>query len=118
LLWQLDAAAWVDIQPIIPNMMTLQDMTVNLYGFTTPPIPAACAAQYTGQDAWCAPCCLQACCTRMLTPLSRRRKCMWPSYRLPFIQTQYFLNAAQFDGASLALACAPVLRVLARRAAR
>ena len=33
-------------------MMTLQDMTVNLYGFTTPPVPAACAAQYTGQDAW------------------------------------------------------------------
>jgi hypothetical protein len=50
---QLDAAAWVDIQPIIPNMMTLQDMTVNLYGFTTPPVPAACAAQYQGQDAWC-----------------------------------------------------------------
>jgi hypothetical protein len=43
----------VDIQPIIPNMMTLQDMTVNLYGFTTPPIPAECAAQYQGQDAWC-----------------------------------------------------------------
>ena len=27
--------------------------------------------------------------------------CLWPSYRLPFIQTQYFLNAAQFDGAAL-----------------
>jgi hypothetical protein len=22
---------------------------------------------------------------------------MWPSYRLPFLKTQYFLNAAQFD---------------------
>ena len=57
-------------------MMTLQDMTVNLYGFTTPPVPAACAAQFTGQDAW---------------------KCMWPSYRLPYVTTNYFLNAAQFD---------------------
>ena len=72
----LDAAAWVDVQPIIPGMLTLQQMTVDLYGFTTPPVPADCAAQYTGSDAW---------------------KCVWPSYRLPFIQTPYFLNAAQFD---------------------
>ena len=36
---QLDAAAWVDVQPIIPNMLTLQQMTQDLYGFTSPPIP-------------------------------------------------------------------------------
>jgi hypothetical protein len=71
----LDAAAWVDVQPIIPNMLTLQQMTQDLYGFTEPPIPADCAAQYPS-DRW---------------------KCLWPSYRLPFIQTNYFLNAAQFD---------------------
>ena len=71
----LDAAAWVDVQPIIPNMLTLQDMTQDLYGFTSPPIPADCAAAYPGNE-W---------------------QCLWPSYRLPFVQTNYFLNAAQFD---------------------
>ena len=72
----LDAAAWVDVQPIIPDMLTLQQMTEDLFGFTSPPIPADCAAVYTGAEAW---------------------KCLWPSYRLPFITTNYFLNAAQFD---------------------
>ena len=72
----LDAAAWVDVQPIIPNMLTLQQMTQDLYGFTAPPIPAECAARYQGADAW---------------------MCLWPSYRLPFVHTNFFLNAAQFD---------------------
>lgn len=71
----LDAAAWVDVQPIIPDMLTLQQMTQYLYGFTSPPIPADCAAKYTGSDAW---------------------MCLWPSYRLPFVQTDYFLNAVRF----------------------
>jgi hypothetical protein len=73
----LDAAGWVDVEPIIPNMLSLQMMTQDLFGFTNPVIPATCAAQYTGSDAW---------------------KCLWPSYRLPFVTTPYFLNAAQFDG--------------------
>jgi hypothetical protein len=64
------------VQPIIPDMLTLQQMTQDLYGFTAPPVPADCAAQYTGSEAW---------------------MCLWPSYRLPYIQTEYFLNAAQFD---------------------
>ena len=59
-------------------MLTLQQMTQDLYGFTSPPIPADCAAQYQGADAW---------------------MCLWPSNRLPYVQTPYFLNAAQFDGA-------------------
>jgi len=72
----LDAAAWVDVPPIIPNMLTLQMMSQLLYGFTTPPIPAACAAKYTGADAW---------------------MCVWPSYRLPFITSNY---SASFAAAS------------------
>jgi len=72
----LDAAAWVDVQPIIPGELSLQTMTQDLYGFTQPPIPPACAAQYSGAEAW---------------------KCLWPSYRLPYLATPYFLNAAQFD---------------------
>jgi len=57
-------------------MLSLQDMTQDLFAFTKPVIPAACAAVYTGSEAW---------------------KCLWPSYRLPFVTTPYFLNAAQFD---------------------
>ena len=57
-------------------MLTLQQMTQDLYGFTAPPVPADCAAQYTGSEAW---------------------MCLWPSYRLPYIQTESFLNAAQLD---------------------
>jgi hypothetical protein len=90
----LDAAAWVDIQPIIPGMLTLQQMTQDLFAFTTPPIPAACAAQYTGADAW---------------------MCVWPSYRLQFIQTNYFLNAAQVrrrHGIAALLRCCSALCML------
>ena len=72
----LDAAGWVDVQPIIPDMLSLQMMTQDLFAFTNPVIPGDCAAQYTGSEAW---------------------KCLWPSYRLPFVKTPYFLNAAQFD---------------------
>jgi hypothetical protein len=81
----LDAAAWVDVQPIIPNMLTLQEMTQDLYGFTAPPIPAECAAQYPGADGW---------------------MCLWPSMRLQYIQTPYFLNAAQFDAFQIMCVCA------------
>ena len=71
----LDAAAWVDVQPIIPNMLSLQMMTEDMYNFVQAPIPGDCAAQYAGAE-W---------------------KCLWPSYRLPYVTTPYFLNAAQFD---------------------
>ena len=77
----LDAAAWVDVEPIVPNMLSLQMMTQDLYGFTSPPVPSDCAAQYSGSEAW---------------------KCVWPSYRLPFVRTPYFLNAAQFGAYALA----------------
>jgi hypothetical protein len=71
----LDAAAWVDVQPIIPNMLSLQMMTEDMYNFVQAPIPGDCAAQYAGSE-W---------------------RCLWPSYRLPYVTTPYFLNAAQFD---------------------
>ena len=57
-------------------MLTLQEMTQDLYTFTSPPVPADCAAKYSGSDAW---------------------MCVWPSYRLPFVATDYFMTAAQFD---------------------
>ena len=47
-----------------------------MYNFVEAPIPADCAQAYAGGDEW---------------------KCLWPSYRLPYVSTPYFLNAAQFD---------------------
>ena len=63
-------------EPIIPDFLSLQMMTMDLFAFTQPDIPAECAAQYSGSEGW---------------------RCLWPSYRLPFVFTPYFLNAAQFD---------------------
>ena len=71
----LDAAGWVNVQPIIPNMLTLQMMTQDLYGFTNAAVPPDCAAANPGNE-WL---------------------CLWPSVRLPYVKTPYFLNAAQFD---------------------
>jgi hypothetical protein len=71
----LDAAGWVNVQPTIPDMLTLQQMTQQIYGFATPHVPIACAAANPGSE-WL---------------------CLWPSVRLPYIATPYFLNAAQFD---------------------
>ena len=79
----LDAAGWVDVQPIVPNMLTLQMMTQKLYGFTSPQavIPADCAADNAGGNEW---------------------MCLWPSTRIPYIKTPYFLNAAQVRGVCVA----------------
>lgn len=87
----LDAAAWVDVQPAIPGMLTLQQMTQDLYTFTTPPVPADCAATYTGASAW---------------------MCVWPSYRLPYITTPYFMTAAQFDAFQVRVRVRCNMRVL------
>ena len=72
----LDASAWVDVDPAVPGLQTLQQQAALQVGFLQAPVPAACSAQYSGTEAW---------------------KCIWPSYRLPMLQTPFFLNAAQFD---------------------
>ena len=87
----LDAAAWVDVPPAIPGMLTLQQMTQDLFTFTAPPVPAACAATYTGSSAW---------------------MCVWPSYRLPYITTPYFMTAAQFDAFQVRVPMLCLMRVL------
>ena len=71
----LDAAGWVDVEPTIPNMLTLQAMTQAIAGFAQPYIPPDCAAA-NREAPW---------------------MCLWPSTRLPYVTTPYFLNAAQFD---------------------
>ena len=71
----IDAAAWVDIAPPDANLVSLQEMTQDITSFASPPIPVNCANDYQGEE-W---------------------KCLWGSYRLPYLATPYFLNAAQFD---------------------
>lgn len=71
-----DAAAWVDVEPQIAGLQSLQQQAALQMAFMNPAIPAACASLYTGTDSW---------------------KCIWPSYRLPLLVTPFFLNAASFD---------------------
>lgn len=86
-----DAALWVDVEPPVPSMMSLQSMSQLLYGFTMPEsdgrIPEDCLQDHQGSDAWL---------------------CIWPSVRLNYIQTPYFLNAAQFD--AFQIMCAEAAR--------
>jgi len=75
-----DAGGWVDVQPAYPNLLSLQNQTAAIFKFSTPPVGAttgglACLADFP-DEPW---------------------KCVWPSYRLPFVTTPYVLNAAQFD---------------------
>jgi|APGre2960657444_1045066.scaffolds.fasta_scaffold01090_5 hypothetical protein len=76
----LDAAALVDIYPTgwdwSPDLIPLQTLVAELVSVISPLFPAACTAQYNGDNAW---------------------KCLWSSYRLPLVQTPYFANAVQFD---------------------
>jgi hypothetical protein len=72
----IDAAAWVDVDPAVPGLQTLQEQAALQTAFLQAPVPAACTAVYSGTEAW---------------------KCIWPSYRLPMVTTPFFLNAAAFD---------------------
>lgn len=72
----MDAALWVPVQPDVPDMLSLMNMTQLIYNFATPSnVPQACLdAHPDGQ--W---------------------RCVWPSTRIQYVGTPYFLNAAQFD---------------------
>lgn len=74
----LDSALWLDLTPPDTAEVTLQAQTEGVFGLVNPGarIPAACAAAYPGAEGW---------------------KCLLGVYRLPFVVTEYFINAAQFD---------------------
>ena len=74
----LDSGLWVDIPSFDTNEITLQEQTQDAFALFNPTnvIPAECAAQYSGGDSW---------------------KCIYGQYRMPFVQTPYFINAAQMD---------------------
>ena len=74
----LDSPLWVDVAPLSSNEVSLQAQTQGAYALinATARIPAACAATYTGTNAW---------------------KCLYGQYVLPYVTTPFFLNAAMFD---------------------
>ena len=74
----LDSALWLDVSPPDTAEVTLQTQTQGVFALVNPGarIPAACSAAYPGSEGW---------------------KCLYGVYRLPFLTTDYFINAAQFD---------------------
>lgn len=74
----LDSALWLDLAPIDSAEVSLQTQTQDVYSLVNPSarIPAACQEMYPGPEGW---------------------KCLYGQYRLPFVQTSYYINAAQFD---------------------
>jgi hypothetical protein len=76
----LDAAALVDIDPTgwgwSPDLVPLQSMISQLVGVVAPIFDASCAARYSGAEAW---------------------KCLMGQYRMPLLQTPFFMNAPQYD---------------------
>ena len=73
----IDSGLWVDVEPIDTSQVSLQDQTQMISTFIEPGsvIPATCAMEYVGEE-W---------------------KCLFGVYRLPFVETPYLINAAQFD---------------------
>jgi hypothetical protein len=76
----LDAAALVDILPTgwgwSPDLIPLQTLMSELVAGITPTFEPNCAARYSGAEAW---------------------KCLFGQYRMPLLQTPFFMNAPQYD---------------------
>ena len=73
----LDSGLWVDVEPIDTTQVSLQEQTQMISTFIEPGavVPTTCAMAYAGEE-W---------------------KCLFGAYRLPFVETPYLINAAQFD---------------------
>jgi len=79
----LDSPAWIDRDTLNSHRdsLGLQTQAVHSYAnVSLSYLDPACASTFTGDDAW---------------------KCMFAEYRLPFLQTPYFMVAAQFDSFQL-----------------
>ena len=74
----LDSPLWVDVQPFDPTVVSLQAQTQAIFGVinATARLGDACAAQYTGDEAW---------------------RCLFGEYRLPTLQTRFLVSASQDD---------------------
>ena len=74
----LDSPLWVDVEPFDPTVVSLQAQTQAIFGVinATARLGDACAAQYTGDEAW---------------------RCLFGEYRLPTLQTRFLVSASQDD---------------------
>ena len=77
----LDSSLWLDLPPPDAAEVSLQAQTQMVYDMVNPSarIPPACAAAFPGEE-W---------------------MCLYGQYRLPYVQTPYIINAAQFDSFQL-----------------
>ena len=75
----LDSGLWLDVAPVTNTGMggTLLKQAEYVYGFAnvSSVISAECAAAYPGEEY----------------------KCLFGQYRMPFVQSDYFLSMSQFD---------------------
>jgi hypothetical protein len=76
----LDAAALVDIMPTAwpwsPDLLPLQLLIATMVQTITPTFEPVCAAKYPGTEQW---------------------KCLWGAFRMPLLETPFFMNGPQFD---------------------
>lgn len=73
----LDSGLWLDLAPLDPSVMPLGEQTELAYGLfvSSALVPSACAAANPGAEY----------------------KCIMGQFRMPYVETPYFLNTAQFD---------------------
>ena len=74
----MDAALWIDIDPMLPSITSQQCQTAAMANMSnaTARMGATCLAAYPGIESW---------------------KCLYGQYRAPFVVTPYLLQASQDD---------------------
>jgi hypothetical protein len=74
----LDSPMWVDLEPLYPDIVSLENETQAIFNLVnaTGRLGAACAAAYPGAEGW---------------------RCLYGQYRLPYVQTPYLISFSQSD---------------------
>jgi len=74
----LDSPLWIDVPPLHPNIMPLQNETQAVFALVnaTGRLGEACAKEYPGDEGW---------------------KCLYGQYRMQYLATPFVLSASQFD---------------------
>ena len=74
----LDSPMWVDLEPLYPDIVSLENETQQIFNLVnaTGRLGPACAAAYPGAEGW---------------------KCLYGQYRIPYVQTPYLLSFSQAD---------------------
>lgn len=74
----LDSPLWVDVEPLEPNVVSLETQTRSTFELVnaTARLGDACALTFPGDEGW---------------------KCLYGAYRIPFVTTPFLMSASQFD---------------------